>query len=305
MSSPETGAGRAGAAAASSINTAPVTEVAFVTHARAPETTHDDRLAADVLESRGCRVLSVAWDDAAADWSRFACVVIRSTWDYHEKLAAYETWLRRLASARVNLWNPADVVLGNLNKRYLAELEQRGVPVVPTEYLPAQRGRQLADVLGRRGWDDVVVKPAVSLGAYGTWRTSASTPEADQERFEHQCASHDVLVQPCLAEIESDGEWSVVFIAGRYSHATLKHPAAGDFRVTAAFRRARRWGDAVVAPDQSGLRDPRRCPLAVALCPRGWRRVRRSFPADGTRDQRTESVPGILAAGSGPIRGCD
>ena len=195
----------------------------------------DDRLVADVLQSRSVPVVSAVWDDAAVDWSQFACVVIRSTWDYHHKSAQYADWLLRRESDGTRLWNPPKAVLANMNKRYLCEFASLGVEVVPTEYLAAARGRSLRQVLGSRAWDDVVVKPAVSASAQGAWRTSLATVDADQARFEEQCRTQDVLVQPYVKEVELRGEWSFVFFAGRYSHAVLKRPARGDFRVQEHF----------------------------------------------------------------------
>jgi len=39
------------------------------------------------------------------------------------------------------------------------------------------------------------------------------------------------MVQPFLDAIGIEGEWSLVFFAGEFSHAVLKRPAPGDFRV--------------------------------------------------------------------------
>ena len=205
-------------------------QVAFATYQKQPDMVDDDRLVADVLRSDGISVVSAAWDDPAVDWSRFGCVVIRSTWDYHRKPARYADWLRARVSAGTDLWNPAEAVIGNMNKRYLLDLKDRGVEVVPSEYLPAG-GHVLRQVLESRGWEQAVVKPALSASAYGTWRTSIATADADQAKFEEQCRSNEVLVQPYIQEVASQGEWSLVFLGGRYSHAALKRPAKGDFRV--------------------------------------------------------------------------
>lgn len=225
-----------------------MTQVAFVTHQKMPDMVDDDRLVADALGSLGVPVVSAVWDDPAVDWPRFACVVIRSTWDYHHKPEQYAEWLRARLGDGTRLWNPPEAVLGNMNKRYLADLASRGVEVVPTEYLQAARGRQLRRVLEARGWDDVVIKPAVSASADGTWRSSRAAAGADQARFEEQCRSFDVLVQPYIAEIESQGEWSLVFFGGQYSHAVRKRPARGDFRV-----QGHCGGDAVPGNPPAGL----------------------------------------------------
>jgi len=206
-------------------------EVAFVTCRQLPDIHDDDGLAADVLRDRGIPVVSAVWDEPAADWRRYRCVVIRSTWDYHHHQDRYAAWLRRCADDGVRLWNPPATVLANMNKRYLSDLEQRGVDVVPTEYLDVGHGQSLRGLLERRGWDRAVVKPAVSASAYRTWRTTTATADRDQAAFEEDSARHEVLVQPHVDEIATRGEWSLVFFAGEYSHATIKRPAAGDFRV--------------------------------------------------------------------------
>jgi glutathione synthase/RimK-type ligase-like ATP-grasp enzyme len=206
-------------------------EVAFVTCRKLPEMHADDRLAADVLRGRGAAVASAVWDDPAVDWSRYAGVVIRSTWDYHHRQDEYGDWLQRCATGRVKLWNPPAAVLANMHKRYLSELAERGVDVVPTEYLEVRHRQNLRGMLQRRGWDEAVVKPAVSASAYRTWRTSLATADRDQPAFEEDTSLHEVLVQPHIEEIITHGEWSLMFFGGKYSHATLKRPAAGDFRV--------------------------------------------------------------------------
>ncbi len=206
-------------------------EVAFVTCAKLPEMHTDDRLAADVLRDRGVSVASAVWDDPAVAWSRYAGVVIRSTWDYHHQQDHYAHWLRRCSASGVKLWNPPGAVLANMNKRYLSDLAHRGIEVVPTEYLDIRHGHNLRRTLNRRGWDEAVVKPAVSASAYGTWRTSLATADRDQHAFEEESSRHEVLVQPHIEEIATCGEWSLVFFAGTYSHAAIKRPAAGDFRV--------------------------------------------------------------------------
>jgi hypothetical protein len=206
-------------------------EVAFVTCRKLPEMHADDRLAADVLRDRGVTVVSAVWDDPAVDWRRYPCVVIRSAWDYHYEQDRYAAWLRQCAADRVKLWNPPAAVLANMNKRYLSDLAHRGIDVVPTEYLDIRHGQNLRRLLERRGWDQAVVKPAISASAYRTWRTTLATADRDQAAFEEDSHLHEILVQPHVEEIATRGEWSLVFFAGHYSHSAIKRPAAGDFRV--------------------------------------------------------------------------
>jgi glutathione synthase/RimK-type ligase-like ATP-grasp enzyme len=170
------------------------------------------------------------WDDPAVPWSTYAAVIVRSTWDYHRRPAAFLRWIDRMDDARVPMWNPPALLRWNLDKGYLDELERRGITVVPTSRLPKGSSATLTATLGERGWDDVVVKPAVSASAYQTWRSSASLAGADAARFAALLEAGDVLVQPYQPAIEA-GEWSFCFFRGAFSHAVLKRPRPGDFRV--------------------------------------------------------------------------
>jgi glutathione synthase/RimK-type ligase-like ATP-grasp enzyme len=129
------------------------------------------------------------------------------------------------------LWNPAATVLANIDKRYLAGFADAGVAIVPIEYVERGRRQSLRTLLERRNWTRAVVKPAVSASAAGTWRTSLATAAADQGRLDQDVMRRSLLVQPFADEIVTSGEWSIVFFDGEYSHAVLKKPAPGDFRV--------------------------------------------------------------------------
>jgi hypothetical protein len=210
-------------------------KIAFVTCQQLPEMSDDDRLVADALRRKDIAVTSAVWDAPEIDWSSFDSVVIRSTWDYHLTPYRYAKWVGSFSLTATRLWNAPDAVLANLHKSYLSSLAQRGIEVVPTAILSAGKGPSLREVLENNAWNDAVVKPAISASAYGTWRTSLASADADQHRFTEQLRCHDLLVQPFMPEVKSRGEWSLVFFGGRYSHAALKLPANGDFRVQRDF----------------------------------------------------------------------
>jgi glutathione synthase/RimK-type ligase-like ATP-grasp enzyme len=204
--------------------------VAFVTYQQSPAITADDQLAACELRTHGIQVTPVVWDAPTINWSHFDCVVIRSAWDYHLKADRYVAWLQSFRGKQT-LWNPAPAVLDNISKQYLLSLAAQGFEVVPTVMQTAGDGLSLSAALSRCQWDDVVIKPAVSASGRGTWRTSHATIGDDEARFAEQVQEQDVLIQPYIPEIATAGEWSLVFIDGRYSHAALKRPARGEFRV--------------------------------------------------------------------------
>lgn len=204
--------------------------ICFVTHGRAPALTRDDRQAADACRARGLAVAAGAWDDPSVDWAGFDQVVLRSTWNYHLVPDLFDAWLDRLSALGVTVWNPVPVLRWNAGKTYLTALGEVGVPVVPTRVLapgavPAP-DRWAADF----GTPEAVMKPAVGASAHGVLRIRLDEPGI-RDRLQEAAVDGPVLVQPFEVGVQERGEWSAIFLAGRYSHAVLKRPAAGDFRV--------------------------------------------------------------------------
>ncbi len=194
------------------------------------ELTEDDRPLLGELWQRGIKAEPAVWDDPGVDWRAYDAVLIRSTWDYHLKIASFRAWLSRLDSLGVQSWNPTEVVRANIDKSYLKELETKGVAVVPTVWM-ARGGREnLEETLAAREWDQAVVKPAVSAGAYRTAKVRRGDAGA-QAVLDDVLVYSDAMVQPYMPEIAAEGEWSFVFLAGEFSHAVLKTPREGDFRV--------------------------------------------------------------------------
>jgi glutathione synthase/RimK-type ligase-like ATP-grasp enzyme len=204
--------------------------VRFATSTDYPDLTADDLVAARALAERGVRVEALVWTADAPPTSADA-VVIRSCWDYHLREAAFRSWLDTLEAAGTLVLNPPALVRWNLHKSYMADLAARDVPVVPTVHTRASDPRNLADIMGAEGWTSAVVKPAVSLSAYETWRVDAPPPAAAAERFTALRARSDVLVQRYVPEVTTAGEWSLVFFGHTFSHAVRKLPRDGDFRV--------------------------------------------------------------------------
>lgn len=208
-----------------------LSRIAFVTHRGRPDLADDDRLAAEEISRRGARVEPTVWDDPDVDWTGFDRIVLRSCWDYHLRLPEFLGWLGGLERAGAPVWNPPAVVRGNADKGYLVDLAATGLPVVSTIRVEQGEAANLAAILDGRGWTEAVVKPAVSASAFLTRRVRREDAAQSQEEFDRLLAHSAALVQPFLPEIQSRGEWSLLFFAGELSHAVLKRPGAGDFRV--------------------------------------------------------------------------
>src|SRR6058998_1817601 len=205
--------------------------IALATGAKLPTLNEDDLLLVPPLRELGVTAVPAVWDSPDVCWEEFQGVVVRSCWDYHHRLEEFLAWVDRLERAGVPLWNPPAVLRWNSHKGYLRDLEARGVPIVPTRWLERGQPVELARVLREEGWRNAVVKPAVSASAFGTWPTVPDGAAADQGRLDQLLQAGDVMVQPLLNEVRDPGEWSILFYGGRFSHAALKRPAAGDYRV--------------------------------------------------------------------------
>jgi glutathione synthase/RimK-type ligase-like ATP-grasp enzyme len=135
-----------------------------------------------------------------------------------------------------SLRNAPALVQWSVDKRYLKDLETRGVATVPTIWVSATDGEEIPDLdtlIAEQGWTGgVVVKPAISATAHETWRIAPNDASSHQARFRKLVTAKPsgVMVQPFLPEI-AEGEWSLVFLGGEFSHAVRKRPADGDFRV--------------------------------------------------------------------------
>jgi glutathione synthase/RimK-type ligase-like ATP-grasp enzyme len=204
--------------------------LALATCATVPAWEVDDRPFHAALAARGISATHAVWDDPAIDWPLFDAVVIRTTWDYQEKRDAFVAWAERLAVRGVPLHNPVDVVRWNTHKSYLRDLEQRGVPIIPTEWLARGTSPDIAALCAQRGWRRAFLKPCVGATSRETLRFEAGDPAA-QRHADRLLPAEDLMLQPYLPRVETDGELSAIFIDGELTHGVRKVPVSGDYRV--------------------------------------------------------------------------
>jgi glutathione synthase/RimK-type ligase-like ATP-grasp enzyme len=189
----------------------------------------DDELAVPAFERLGWSVDTLSWRRDDVRWGDYDAVIVRTTWDYQKAPLAFLEVLGQI-DASTRLANPLELMRWNLSKIYLRELETRGVPTVPTEWgegLDARSLRALAD----RAGDEFVIKPVISAGADGTFRVDPARLDDVARPILDWHGNGAWMAQPFLPEVVSEGEYSLFYFGGDYSHAILKTPVAGDFRV--------------------------------------------------------------------------
>lgn len=179
---------------------------------------------AAALTAAGATVEPLPWTQAA-DVSGFDLVTPLVAWGYH---ADYPRWLELLNRAEANHWpmiNPPALLRWNGDKAYLAELADRGVSSVPTLAVESCCDEDLEEARRRFDSDWLVVKPPVSASAAGTHRLSRNDDLPAENR------GRPMIIQPLIEEIARTGEFSLMLFNGEYSHAVIKRPKSGDFRV--------------------------------------------------------------------------
>lgn len=210
--------------------------------------TDDDAILARALGELGVRVHARPWQEIEPSRGG-PTTLLRSTWDYYRHPREFRGWLRGIGEAGARLLNPAATALGNMDKWYLRELERRGYPLPRTRWLDRPERANVAQILVEEGWERAVLKPRISAGSYGTiliedlvcLTTEALAPAQETGG----------LVQEFLPEIQVEGELSLMFFGGEFSHAIRKQPRSGDFRVQAKHGGETR--DATPSPESLAL----------------------------------------------------
>lgn len=179
------------------------------------------------LASAGVTALPVPWTAHADDGDglrQFPLVLPLLTWGYHQDHARWLRACRNWQDAAVPLANPAAVLAWNSDKRYLERLARRGIAIPPTTWTSRLTPQQIDEAFEATGAEALIVKPTVSASAWQTQRLRRG------ERLDD--APHaDAMIQPYLPGIESEGETSLLYFGGRFSHAVNKRPLPGEFRI--------------------------------------------------------------------------
>lgn len=212
-----------------------IQQIALVTceslcHFTANADSEDDWLF-QFLEAKGHQVSLQVWDNAQVDWESFDAVIIRTPWDYFNKIDAFYSWLDKLEQLNCFVLNPVKTLRWNADKIYFQDMQEQGVDIVPTVWLDRQSKFDAEAVFKELQADKIIVKPRVSGAAKNT--LALTLAEAQERAVEIQALLQEesFLAQPFLEQINTQGEWSFLFFNGRYSHTVLKKAKAGDFRV--------------------------------------------------------------------------
>lgn len=174
------------------------------------------------------------WNDPSVNWSDYNYLIFRTVWDYYNFPKEFSAWLDSLENQHIKTLNPLAIVKRNQHKFYLRDLQNAGIDIIPTVFIPKNTGLNLS-FLAENNWQKAVIKPAISAGSYATTLFSIAESAKIEVEYAEIAVERDLLVQPFMPEIQTMGEISILFFNGQFSHAVLKKPKDEDFRVQSQF----------------------------------------------------------------------
>lgn len=189
----------------------------------------DDILRA-ALEKRGFRVGRFDWARKDINWSDAKYLLFRTTWDYHNKWKQFLNWLDAV-KGQCTFINPIETIKWNFDKRYILELANKGVNIAKTEIFEKGSKLKLSDAFINFGMDELVLKPLISAGGRHTYRINKSSYESLEGIFKKLLEEEAMMLQEFQYDVPVNGEISLMFFGGNYTHSILKQAKKGEFRV--------------------------------------------------------------------------
>jgi glutathione synthase/RimK-type ligase-like ATP-grasp enzyme len=191
----------------------------------------EDHILAQLLDQQQLSYKFEIWSDNQVNWSQYTHILIKSPWDYFDRYEEFKVWCSLIEKTGIPVFNNIKTILWNSDKKYLLEVQAKGHRVIPTQFLPKTQLVQLQAAFDDFGTDYLIFKPSVSGGAKNTLKIKKTESASYISKVNELVQDEDFLLQPFINEIVEEGEYSFIFFGGKFSHAVLKQPKAGDFRV--------------------------------------------------------------------------
>lgn len=191
----------------------------------------EDGLLQKSLENQGLSVIRKSWSDRAFDWTTTEFALFRTTWDYFDRFDEFIRWMGR-TSKLTKFINPFKLVQWNLDKHYLLDLSNSGIPIVPSRFIKPSSKTSLKQVVEQSGWTgEFILKPAISGAGRHTYRFDYKGIAELESTFRELIHHESMMLQPFMKNVLTKGEISLIVISGKVTHGILKKAKQGDFRV--------------------------------------------------------------------------
>lgn len=190
-----------------------------------------DTMLFEPLEAVGWFAEEVSWRKPDVDWDSYDVVVIRTSWDYQDDVEGFMACLQRIQASSAQLLNSLKIVEWNINKSYLKDLQNQGINIVPSLWFDSFTLSELQAGFTHFDTPQIVLKPLISANADHTYRLTPEDLNQQADELQAVFARREFMLQPFMTGIVDEGEYSLFYFAGHYSHSILKQPGSGDFRV--------------------------------------------------------------------------
>ncbi len=190
----------------------------------------DDRLLMEALVAENFKVVRKSWSDPDFDWTTTKFCIFRTTWDYFDRFDTFFKWFNATAK-KTHFINSELLIRWNLDKHYLADLKSKNINIVETLFIESGNSYNLISLFENSGFDNAILKPAISGAARHTYKLNAENVGAHEAIFQKLIANEAMLLQPFQRDIITTGEVAFMLMGGKFTHAVLKKAKAGDFRV--------------------------------------------------------------------------
>ena len=189
----------------------------------------EDEVLMKQLSKQGLSSEKLDWS-ASHDLSKYKAVIFSSIWDYFHRFDEFCQFLQS-SHGQTTFINSISTIEWNMDKHYLADLEKKGVPTIPTIFIEKGDSRSLKEIIEDSGWSKTVLKPCISGAARHTYKIDHNNIEEVNLIFKQLIKDESMMLQPYMEQITTKGEVSHIVISGEYAHSVLKKAKPGDYRV--------------------------------------------------------------------------
>jgi hypothetical protein len=190
-----------------------------------------DRDIVKLLTENNIMAEPIVWDKPHKPWESYDMLLMRTAWGYNHKPEQFRNLLDYFEQNKLNVWNPASIMKENMHKFYLKSLMEACFDVIPTLFLEPDNINHIKEIAKSTGWERFVIKPAISASAFNTHVFSDISQFQNDEGLKESFKGKQFLFQKYIGDIQTNGEWSIIFFSNGYSYAILKVPKKGDYRV--------------------------------------------------------------------------
>lgn len=206
-------------------------QCAFLTMANMEAFECYDHLLYEPLANLGWNVTPIPWRDNSVNWADFEVIIIRSPWDYQQDPDLFMNVLKKIDASPALLENSLDIIQWNIDKTYLRDIQKKGIPIVPTLWHENLTSDDFPAFFDKLEHSEIIIKPVISANADDTFWLSSEVDRTQKQKLQTIFTDRPLMVQPFIQNVITEGEFSLFYFGGTYSHTILKTPKQGDFRV--------------------------------------------------------------------------